>query len=59
MNKIIYLDAAASALKPDSVINAEADFLYNSYANSGRGVCARATAVDDMVRMFVIKLQNL
>ncbi len=49
MNKIIYLDAAASALKPDSVINAEADFLYNSYANSGRGVCARATAVDDMV----------
>lgn len=49
MNKIIYLDAAASALKPDSVINAEMDFLRNSYANSGRGICARAVAVDDMV----------
>lgn len=49
MNKIIYLDAAASALKPESVINAEVDFLKNSYANSGRGICARAMAVDDMV----------
>ena len=49
MNKIIYLDAAASALKPKSVIDAEADFLQNSYANSGRGVCARSVAVDDMV----------
>ena len=49
MNKIIYLDAAASALKPESVINAEVDFLKNSYANSGRGICARAAAVDDMV----------
>ncbi len=49
MNKIIYLDSAASALKPDCVIDAEMDFLRKSYANAGRGVCARAAAVDDMV----------
>lgn len=49
MNKIIYLDAAASSLKPESVISAEVDFLHNKYANAGRGICARAAAVDDMV----------
>lgn len=49
MNKIIYLDASASCLKPDAVIDAEMRFLRDAYANSGRGVCARATAVDDMV----------
>lgn len=49
MNKIIYLDTAASALKSDSVIMAQVNFLRNSYANSGRGVCERAVAVDDMV----------
>lgn len=49
MNKFIYLDAAASALKPDCVIDAETDFLRKSYANAGRGVCERAVAVDNMV----------
>ena len=49
MNKIIYLDASATAQKPDCVIDAEMDFLRNSYANAGRGICARAVAVDDMV----------
>ncbi|MBO7508824.1 MAG: aminotransferase class V-fold PLP-dependent enzyme [Alphaproteobacteria bacterium] len=49
MNKIIYLDSAATALKPETVIRTEADFMTNHYANSGRGVCARAAAVDDMV----------
>lgn len=49
MNKIIYLDAAATAQKPECVINAEADFLRNSCANAGRGICARAAAVDDML----------
>ena len=49
MNKIIYLDAAATALKPDCVIEAEANFLRYAYANAGRGVCARAVAVDDMI----------
>lgn len=49
MNKIIYLDAAATALKPDAVIEAEVDFLQNKYANAGRGICARASAVDDML----------
>ena len=61
MNKIIYLDAAASALKPKSVIKTERDFLRESYANAGRGVCARAVAVDDMVarvRMRVAEFIN-
>ncbi len=49
MNKIIYLDAAASYPKPGTVIEAEVDFLQNKYANAGRGVCARAGAVDVMV----------
>ncbi len=49
MNKIIYLDAAATALKPQSVISAESDFLQNKYANAGRGICPRAAAVDSMV----------
>lgn len=49
MNKIIYLDAAASALKSQAVIDAEQDFLKNSYANTGRGVCVRAAAADKML----------
>lgn len=49
MNKILYFDAAASALKPQSVIDAGVDFMTNHYANAGRGVCERAVAVDDMV----------
>lgn len=50
MNEIVYFDAAASFLKPESVIQVQADFLRSRYANAGRGVCARAAAVDDMVR---------
>lgn len=50
MNKIIYLDAAATALKPNCVIEAEQDFLKNKYANAGRGICPRAAAVDDMLK---------
>ena len=49
MNKNIYLDAAASALKTKIVIDAERDFIENSYANTGRGVCARAMAADTML----------
>ncbi len=49
MNKIIYLDAAASCLKPDSVISAQVDFLRHKYANAGRGICARASDVDAML----------
>ncbi len=61
MNEIIYLDAAASYQKSDSVIDAQVDFLRNHYANSGRGICARATWVDDMVaaaRVRVAKFMN-
>ena len=43
------MDAAASWLKPQSVIESETNFLQKSYANAGRGVCKRATDVDDMV----------
>lgn len=49
MNKIIYLDAAATYQKSDNVIASQVDFLKNKYANSGRGICARAVAVDDMI----------
>lgn len=49
MNKFIYLDAAATALKPESVIAKQTDFLRNHYANSGRGVCGRAIDVDNML----------
>ncbi|MCL1902325.1 MAG: aminotransferase class V-fold PLP-dependent enzyme [Alphaproteobacteria bacterium] len=47
--KTIYVDAAASALKPESVIRAEADFLTNHYSNEGRGICARASYAEKMV----------
>ena len=50
MNKIIYLDAAASYQKSDGVISAQMDFLQNKYANAGRGICARATGVDNMLQ---------
>lgn len=49
MNKIIYLDAAASYQKTDAVIDRQVDFLRNEYANAGRGICARAACVDDML----------
>ena len=49
MKKIVYMDGAASWLKPESVIGAEKDFLTNRYANAGRGVCERAGMVDNMV----------
>jgi cysteine desulfurase/selenocysteine lyase len=49
MKKFVYMDAAASWLKPQSVIESETDFLANLYANSGRGICARAGRVDAMV----------
>ncbi|MBQ8294517.1 MAG: aminotransferase class V-fold PLP-dependent enzyme [Alphaproteobacteria bacterium] len=61
MNKIIYLDAAASYQKSNAIIDAEADFLRNRYANAGRGICGRAAAVDDMVtttRQKVAKFIN-
>lgn len=49
MKKIVYMDAAASWLKKQSVIESEVDFLTNSYANAGRGVCNRAGLVDKKI----------
>ena len=50
MNKIIYLDAAATYQKSDTIIRAEMDFLRHNYANSGRGVCLRVTYVDNILQ---------
>ena len=50
MNKFIYLDAAATMQKSEQLIDVQGEFLREKYANSGRGVCARVGAVDDMVR---------
>lgn len=49
MKKIAYMDAAASWLKPQSMIETETSFLANFYANAGRGVCERATYVDKTI----------
>lgn len=57
-DQIIYLDAAASALKSKAVIDSQLDFLHNHYANSGRGVCERSNYTDKMVestREYVAK----
>ena len=61
MNKIIYLDAAASYLKPDVVIDTQVDYLRNNYANAGRGVCGRAKFTDNMIadtRNQIAKFMN-
>lgn len=61
MNKIIYLDAAASSLKPQAVIQDQTEFLTQHYANAGRGVCARSSYVDQMLdrtRQRVAKFIN-
>ena len=49
MKKFVYMDAAASWLKPQSVIESEGSFLRDSYANAGRGICARAGDVDALI----------
>jgi len=49
MKKFVYMDAAASWLKPKKVIKAEVDFLSKYYANAGRGVCARSVSVDEKI----------
>ncbi len=49
MKKIVYMDAAASWLKNQSVIESEVGFLANFYANAGRGVCERAANVDKTI----------
>ena len=51
MKKNVYMDAAASWLKPQAVIDAQLDFLINMYANAGRGICERAGNVDKMVEV--------
>ncbi|MBR6010556.1 MAG: aminotransferase class V-fold PLP-dependent enzyme [Alphaproteobacteria bacterium] len=49
MKKFVYVDASASWLKPQSVVETETDFLVKSYANAGRGICERAEKVDALV----------
>lgn len=49
MKKFVYFDAAASWQKPQSLVEREVEFLQNFYANSGRGICARAGDVDELI----------
>ena len=49
MKKFVYVDAGASWLKPLSVVETEGVFLRKYYANAGRGVCARAGHVDELI----------
>lgn len=49
MKKIVYMDASASWLKPQSLVEVEVEFLRKFYANAGRGVCARAGYVDELI----------
>ena len=49
MKKFVYVDAGASWLKPQSVVEIQAEFLRKFYANAGRGICARAGHVDDLI----------
>ena len=58
MKKIVYMDAAASWQKPQSVIENMADFLTNSYANAGRGVCERSINVDKMIENTRVAVAN-
>ena len=53
------MDAAASWLKNQSVIESEVDFLTNSYANAGRGVCERAGRVDKIIADVRQKVADL
>ncbi|MDR2799219.1 MAG: cysteine desulfurase [Bifidobacteriaceae bacterium] len=41
--ELVYLDTAASALKPQTVIDAESRFSLNSYANISRGISSLST----------------
>ena len=58
MKDIIYMDAAASSLKPNDVIRAQVDFLENKYANSGRGICKRSIEVDNIILNVRAKVSN-
>ena len=58
---LVFLDSAASAQKPNQVIEAEADVLRKSYANIHRGVYTlseRATELHDGAREKVRKFLN-
>jgi cysteine desulfurase/selenocysteine lyase len=58
---LVFLDSAASAQKPNQVIEAEADVLRHSYANIHRGVYTlseRATDLHDGAREKVRKFLN-
>lgn len=49
MNKFVYMDAGASWLKPQPLVEFQSEFLRNLYANAGRGVCQRAGNVDNFI----------
>ena len=49
MKNFVYMDASASWLKPQSLVENQSDFLRNFYANAGRGICPRAGHVDNLI----------
>lgn len=57
---LVYLDSAASAQKPEAVINAEAEFYRHGYAAVHRGIhtlSAEATARMEQVRQQAAAFQ--
>lgn len=58
---LVFLDTAASAQKPNAVIDAQADTLRHSYANIHRGVyelSERATTLHEAAREKVVRFLN-
>lgn len=49
MNEFVYMDAGASWLKPQPLVEFQSEFLRDLYANAGRGVCQRAGNVDNLI----------
>ncbi|MCL2369268.1 MAG: aminotransferase class V-fold PLP-dependent enzyme [Alphaproteobacteria bacterium] len=47
--KEVYIDSAATALKSESVIATQAEFLRIDYANASRGTCGRAARTDTAI----------
>jgi cysteine desulfurase/selenocysteine lyase len=58
---LVYLDSAASAQKPEAVVNAMTRFIHSDYANVHRGIHAlgeRATEAYEQARARVAKFLN-
>ena len=54
---LVYLDSAASAQKPEAVVNAMTRFVHNDYANVHRGIHAASCAV--LVRRYQRRFETV